>query len=85
MRSPVISRTLYISNLPFSATEEELSVKFGKCGTVVSARIAFDASTGRSKCFAFVEMASGTEALTAIQRLNLTTYDGRLMSVNLTR
>jgi RNA recognition motif-containing protein len=78
-------RKLYISNLPVSATEEELSCRFGTCGTVVSAQIVLDASTGRSKGFGFVEMASGAQALAAIQRLNLTSYDGRLMSVNYAR
>ena len=78
-------KTLYISNLPFTATEEELSLKFGKCGRVVSADLVLDAQTGRTKGFAIVQMASGAEALTAIQRLNLTSYDGRLMSVNLAR
>jgi RNA recognition motif-containing protein len=81
----VPARTLYISNLPLSATKEELLLKFGRCGSVVAAKIMLDTSTGRSKRFGFVEMASGAEALTAIRRLNLTTYDGRLMSVNLAR
>ena len=75
-------RTLYISNLPPSATEEELSVKFARYGTVVSARIVFDGASKRSKGFGFVEMASGAEAIAAVRGLNLTTYDGRLMSVN---
>lgn len=81
----VAGRTLYISNLPLSATEQELLLKFGRCGSVVAAKIMLDASTGRSKRFGFIEMATGPEALTAIRRLNLTTYDGRLMSVNLAR
>jgi RNA recognition motif-containing protein len=81
----VAGKTLYISNLPLSATEKELLLKFGRCGSVVTAKIMLDAGTGRSKRFGFVEMASGDEALTAIRRLNLTTYDGRLMSVNLAR
>jgi RNA recognition motif-containing protein len=77
--------TLYVSNLPVSATEKELMLKFGSCGSVVTATIMLDASTGRSKRFAFVEMANRADALAAIRRLNLTTYDGRLMSVNLAR
>lgn len=76
-------RTLYISNLPPTATEAQLSEMFGRCGTVVSAVITLDASTGRSKRCGFIEMASAVEAMKAIQRLNLTDYDGRLMSVNL--
>jgi RNA recognition motif-containing protein len=79
----VTRKTLYISNLPSSATEKELALKFGVCGSVVAARIMLDAGTGRSKTFGFVEMGTAAEAMTAIRRLNLTTYDGRLMSVNL--
>jgi len=75
--------TLYVSNLPFSATEQELGLKFGGCGSVVTVKLVLDTSTGRSKRFGFIEMASRTEALAAIRLLNLTTYDGRLMSVNL--
>jgi RNA recognition motif-containing protein len=76
---------LYVSNLPFSATETELALKFGNCGVVVATRIVLDTSTGRNKRFGFVEMANRADAMTAIRRLNLTTYDGRLMSVNLAR
>jgi len=81
----VTGTTLYVSNLPFSATEQELGLKFGGCGSVVTVKLVLDTSTGRSKRFGFVEMASRTEALAAIRLLNLTTYDGRLMSVNLAR
>jgi RNA recognition motif-containing protein len=76
---------LYVSNLPSSATEAELVLKFGTCGGVVTVRIMLDTSTGRSKRYGFVEMATRADALAAIGRLNLTTYDGRLMSVNLAR
>jgi RNA recognition motif-containing protein len=81
----VTGTTLYVSNLPSSATESELVQKFVTCGTVVTARIMLDTSTGRSKRFGFVEMADREGALAAIRHFNLTTYDGRLMSVNLAR
>jgi RNA recognition motif-containing protein len=81
----MIGTTLYVSNLPASATERELAQKFASYGSVVVARIMLDASTGRSKRFGFVEMANREGALAAIRQLNLTTYDGRLMSVNLAR
>lgn len=80
-----VGTTLYVSNLPLSATEADLVLKFSSCGAVVTARIMLDTSTGRSKRFGFVEMATRADAMTAIRRLNLTTYDGRLMSVNLTQ
>jgi RNA recognition motif-containing protein len=81
----VTGTTLYVSNLPSSATERELAQKFGSYGPVLVARIMLDASTGRTKRFGFVEMANREGALAAIRHLNLTTYDGRLMSVNLAR
>jgi RNA recognition motif-containing protein len=81
----VTGTMLYVSNLPTSATEGELAQKFGSCGPVVVARIVLDSSTGRAKRFGFVEMANREGALAAIRQLNLTTYDGRLMSVNLAR
>jgi RNA recognition motif-containing protein len=81
----VTGTMLYVSNLPNSATETELAQKFSSCGSVVLAKIVLDASTGRTKRFGFVEMANRQGALAAIRQLNLTTYDGRLMSVNLAR
>ena len=77
-----MSRTLYVGNLPLSTTAEALAVKFGICGTVVSVKIVTDEETGRLKGIAFVEMANSSEAQTAIDKLNLSNYDGRLMSVN---
>jgi cold-inducible RNA-binding protein len=73
---------LFIRNLPLTATEDELSSKFGECGAVVSAKIALDTHTGRSKGFGFIEMGSGADAAAAIRRLNYTNYDGRVMSVS---
>lgn len=77
-----MSRTLYVGNLPLSATRESLADKFASCGTVVSVRLLTEASTGLSKGTAFVEMANAADAQSAIERLNLSSYDGRLMSVN---
>jgi RNA recognition motif-containing protein len=76
-------RKLYISNLPPTATEQDLAARFSSWGTVVSAQIVRDGGTGRGKGFGIVEMASVAEALRALHWLNLTNYDGRLMSVNL--
>jgi RNA recognition motif-containing protein len=73
---------LYVSNLPHSATEESLTARFARCGTVISVRIVRDPATGYSRCFGFIEMATDAQAQTAIQRLNLMDCDGRLMSVN---
>jgi RNA recognition motif-containing protein len=80
-----LSRTLYVGNLPLTVTQEQLEAKFGKCGAVISVYLAIDAITGSSKGFAYVEMASDAAAQTAIDRLNLADYEGRLMSVNKAR
>ena len=77
-----MSRTLYVGNLPFSATEETLATKFGRCGTVVSVKLLKDPVTGHSKRCGYIEMASQLEAQTAVDKLNLADYEGRLMSVN---
>lgn len=77
-----MSSTLYVSNLPFSATEELLADKFRRFGTVVSVKISRGAATQRSQCSAYVEMQTGIQAQTAVNGLNLADYDGRLMSVN---
>jgi RNA recognition motif-containing protein len=77
-----MGRKLYVGNLPFSATEEDISTKFAQCGTVESAKLITDRDTGRSKGFGFVEMGSDAEAQAAIDKLNGQDYDGRPMTVN---
>jgi cold-inducible RNA-binding protein len=77
-----VGKKLYVGNLPFSASEEDLSAKFATCGTVESAKLITDRETGRSKGFGFVEMATDAEAQAAIDKLNGADYDGRPMTVN---
>jgi len=77
-----MGRKLYVGNLPYSATEQDLSDKFAAFGTVESAKLISDRDTGRSKGFGFVEMATDSEAQVAIDSLNDTDYDGRPMKVN---
>jgi RNA recognition motif-containing protein len=77
-----MGRKLYVGNLPFSATEDGLRAKFAEHGTVESARLITDRDTGRSKGFAFVEMASNSEANAAIAALNGSDYEGRPLRVN---
>ena len=77
-----MGRKLHVGNLPFSATDEELLVKFGQFGMVESAKIIRDASTGTSKRFAVVEMSSDADALAAIHHLNMTQFDEATMSVS---
>ena len=77
-----MGRKLYVGNLPFSATEQDLSDKFAACGTVESAKLITDRDNGRSKGFGFIEMASEAEAQAAIDSLNSSDYEGRPMKVN---
>jgi RNA recognition motif-containing protein len=78
----IVGRKLYVGNLPYSATEEALSEKFGEFGGVDSAKLIIDRDTGRSKGFGFVEMSTDAEAQAAIDVLDGTDYDGRPMKVN---
>ena len=77
-----MGKKLYVGNLPFSATEEELTTKFSAVGTVESAKLIIDRDTGRSKGFGFVEMGSDAEASAAISQFNGQDYGGRPMTVN---
>jgi cold-inducible RNA-binding protein len=77
-----MGRKLYVGNLPYSATEGDLSDKCGAFGTVESVKLITDRDTGRSKGFGFVEMSSDSEAQAAIDGLNGADYDGRPMKVN---
>ena len=76
-----MSTTLYVSNLPLSATEDVLAGKFGSFGTVVSVKLDRDAATKVSRRGAFVEMQTAADAQKAINGLNFADFDGRLMSV----
>lgn len=77
-----MGKKLYVGNLPFSATEEQLISTFSKCGNVESARVVTDRETGRSKGFAFVEMSSDDEAQDAISQLDGQEFGGRNLKVN---
>jgi len=72
---------LYVSNLPLSATEDRLTTRFRKFGVVLS--VAFDAVVRHNRRGAFVEMETRAEAHRAIAGLNLSDYDGCLVSVYL--
>jgi RNA recognition motif-containing protein len=76
-----VSTTLYVSNLPFSTTEEVLAGKFGTFGSVVSVKLDRVAGMGVRLRGAFVEMRTAADAQKAINGLNFANFDGRLMSV----
>jgi len=76
---------LYVGNLPFSMTEEQLEQLFGEKGKVVSVAMPIDRETGRKRGFAFIEMESKEDADAAIQHFNGETIDGRKIVVNESR
>lgn len=76
---------LYVGNLPFSCTENDLRETFSECGTVNSVKLITDRETGKSKGFAFVEMSSEEEAADVITNFNGATLDGRQMTISIAR
>ena len=76
---------IYISNLSFSVTDEELKQMFATYGEVSSAKVIVDKFSNRSKGFGFVEMPDDTAGQKAIDGLNGTTVDGRELNVNLAK
>ena len=73
---------LYVGNLAFRTTSQELQDLFAQAGTVQSASVVEDRETGRSRGFAFVEMSSNEEAVAAIEQFNGKDLGGRLLKVN---
>jgi len=65
-----MKKKLYVGNIPWSATEEDLTELFGAAGNVVSASIVMDRETGRSRGFAFIEMEDELSAQRAIDSLD---------------
>src|ERR1044071_7511431 len=77
-----MSMKLYVGNLSFQTTSEDLQQLFSQVGTVESANVVEDRETGRSRGFGFVEMSSKEEAENAIQQLNGKEVEGRSLTVN---
>ncbi|MCC6971262.1 MAG: RNA-binding protein [Phycisphaerales bacterium] len=73
---------LYVGNLPFKATENDLRELFAQHGDVASATIVMDRETGRPRGFGFVEFANDEHARAAMAALNGKNYDGRDLTVN---
>ncbi len=76
---------IYVSNLSFHTSEEDLKDLFSKFGNVTSARIIMDKMTNRSRGFAFVEMPSEEEGNAALKGLNGKDVQGRALSVSVAR
>jgi len=73
---------LFVGNLPFTTTENDLQDYFAQAGVVVAVNIMQDRSTGRSRGFAFVEMSSQDDATKAISMFHQKDFQGRLLTVN---
>ena len=73
---------LYVGNLAYTTTEDELREKFSQFGEVESVNVIMDRDTGRSKGFGFVEMGSEDAAQAAIEAMNGTEIDGRTIKVS---
>jgi len=77
-----MGRRLYVGNLPYSATEDQLTELFSRTGKVDNVRVMRDMATGRARGFAFVEMASDDDAQKAISELHEHQMEGRALVVN---
>ena len=76
---------MYVSNLSFHTTDDNLKELFEKFGAVSSAKVISDRESGRSRGFGFVEMAVDAEAKKAIQELNNKEIEGRAISVSVAK
>jgi RNA recognition motif-containing protein len=77
-----LSKRIYIGNLPFSSTEDELRAVFERHGDVASVSVITDRESGRSRGFAFVEMEDASAADDAIRALDGSELGGRSLRVN---
>ena len=77
-----MSMKLYVGNLSFQTSSEDLQQLFSQAGTVESASVVEDRETGRSRGFGFVEMATNEEGQAAIQQFNGKEFNGRNLTVN---
>ena len=76
---------LFVGNLSFNTTENDLQDMFAAHGTVTEANLMMDRATGRPRGFGFVTMSTSEEAQTAMQALNGKSVDGRGLTVNVAR
>ena len=76
---------LYVGNLSFQSTEDDITDAFSAHGTVTSVNVIMDRDTGRPRGFAFVEMSSASEAAAAVQALDGQDLGGRNLKVNIAK
>lgn len=77
-----MEKRLYVGNVPFDTTEDDLHKMFSAHGQVVSAKLITDKATGRSRGFGFVEMNTEEEAKAAIEKMNKAKVGDRELTVN---
>jgi len=77
-----MEKRLYVGNLPFETTEDDLHQLFSAHGQIVSAKLITDMETGRSRGFGFVEMSTEDEAKAAIEKMNKAKVGSRELTVN---
>src|SRR3954470_21308108 len=77
-----MAKNIYVGNLPYDTTGDDLVELFGTYGTVTSGQVIIDKFSGRSRGFGFVEMANDNEAQAAIDALNGTPFGNRPLTVN---
>jgi RNA recognition motif-containing protein len=80
-----MAKNIYVGNLAWSVTSDDLLELFSQFGTVKSAQVIADRETGRSRGFGFVEMENDEEAQKAIEALNGSTHQDRPLTVNIAR
>jgi len=77
-----MSKKLYVGNLPYQVTTDDLRTHFSQAGTVVDSVVIMDKQSGRSKGFGFVEFEKDEEAAKAIEMFNQQDFQGRALVVN---
>ena len=77
-----MGRRLYVGNLPYKTTDEDLTALFSRAGNVASVQVMRDVATGRARGFAFVEMATDEDAQKAIAEFHQYPMEGRALVVN---
>jgi cold-inducible RNA-binding protein len=80
-----MNNKLFVGNLSFKTTENDLQDTFAEFGTVTEANLMMDRSTGRPRGFGFVTMSTPEEAAKAVEGMNGKSIDGRALTVNLAR
>jgi cold-inducible RNA-binding protein len=80
-----MSMTLYVGNLSFDTSSEQLQTLFAEAGTVNSANVIEDRDTGQSRGFGFVEMSTKEEGAVAIEKFNGHDLSGRALKVNVAK